>query len=129
MAEEMAKSASKLTGIEVHQLGFLDIDYENKFDGIWACASLLHLNREELPIAFEKLHKALKSNGIMYCSFKIRDKDFSRGNRTFTCFTEESFRAFIQPLNLFNVIETYKTHDKREGRSEELWMNAIIKKQ
>ncbi len=128
LSKEMVKSASELTGLEVQNVGFLDIDYYDRFDAVWACASLLHLNRDELPIAFEKLHKALKDNGIMYCSFKLRDKDFINGNRCFTCFTEESFRSFIKQSNLFDVLEIFITHDGRENRKEELWLNAIIKK-
>jgi SAM-dependent methyltransferase len=128
ISNEMVKASTKLTGIEVQQLGFLDIKYNSNFNAIWACASLLHLNRKELPSAFEKLHHSLKSRGIMYCSFKLRESDFAKGNRNFTCFTENSFETFIDQLNIFEILEIYTTNDSREDRKNELWLNAILRK-
>lgn len=128
LSEKMVEATSKLTGLEVMQKGFLDIDEKDCFDAIWASASLLHLDREDLPLAFEKLHKALKLNGIMFCSFKLRDKDFSKGKRSFTCFTEESFRSLMLELNLFEILEIYSSFDGREDRKDEKWLSAIIKK-
>jgi hypothetical protein len=41
-----------------------------QFDGIWACASPLHVPRLELPPRMTRLAKALKPGGVMYVSFK-----------------------------------------------------------
>lgn len=128
ISEKMVEAATKLTGIQVDKISFLDIDYNNMFDAVWACASLLHLNREELVVAFNKLYDSLKKNGIMYCSFKLRSSDYISGERQFTCFTEESFKNLIDEIDLFDIIEIYSTHDSRESRCNELWLNCILKK-
>ncbi len=50
---------------------FEELDDRNQYDGIWACASVLHLSREKITkIYFTKMHQALKTNGIIYTSFK-----------------------------------------------------------
>ena len=69
-SEELCKKASELTGIEVKNILFQDIDYENEFDGVWACASLLHVGFKDLPDILKKLCKAMKDNGVLYVSFK-----------------------------------------------------------
>ena len=128
ISDKMVDSATKLTGIAVKKQSFLDITYEDEFDAIWACASLLHLKREDLAEAFIRLGNSLKKDGIMYCSFKLRDEDFSKDGRAFTCFNESSFKSFLINMNLFDIMEIYITSDTRENRHDELWINAIIKK-
>ena len=44
-SETMCECASKLTGQEVRKLTFQEMDYHDCFDGIWACASLLHVQK------------------------------------------------------------------------------------
>ena len=46
-----------------------DIKYNNEFDTIWACASLLHLKSNLLVDVFNKCYKALQDNGVLYVSF------------------------------------------------------------
>ena len=48
-SEGMCRITSENTGSEVRRLDFLDLDYIDEFDGVWACASLLHLRPEEIP--------------------------------------------------------------------------------
>ncbi len=128
ISEKMVEAATGLTGIAVRRQSFLDIEYKEEFDAVWACASLLHVNRDILPEAFKKLHKALHEDGIMYCSFKLRDEDFTKDGRSFTCFTERSFKSFLDKLKIFDILKIYVTHDSRVERKNELWINAILKK-
>ena len=69
-SSEMCNRASKLLNRKVLNLRFDEIDFENCFDGIWACASLLHVPPTEMPDTLLKLKKSLKKNGIFYASFK-----------------------------------------------------------
>lgn len=54
---EMCKAASEHIGQEVRQMKFQEIAFDAEFDGIWACASLLHVPYEELPDVMEKQHE------------------------------------------------------------------------
>ena len=46
-----------------------DMTFDNEFDGIWACASLLHITTYEMVSVLNKCYNALNSGGVMYCSF------------------------------------------------------------
>ena len=81
--EEFVKHGKQL-GIEhVYQLKAEDIEFNNMFDGIWACASLLHVSSKDLSNVFMKCGRALKDNGIMYTSFKYGDFEGIRNGRYF----------------------------------------------
>ena len=67
-SEELCRLASEYTGIKVICQDFSSIDCDEKYDAIWACASLLHIPSEELPELFGKLRSVLKPQGIFYIS-------------------------------------------------------------
>ena len=46
-SEEICKEASKYTGIKVKQMLFEELNDQNIYDGIWACASILHLSKND----------------------------------------------------------------------------------
>ena len=69
-SEELCRLASEYTGREVVCRQFSDIEYIKEYDGIWACASLLHLPIQELTAILDKLRRALKPGGVLYASFK-----------------------------------------------------------
>lgn len=52
---------------------FQDLDAVNINEGIWACASILHLPKKELVAVFQKMCNAVKDNGTIYTSFKYGD--------------------------------------------------------
>ena len=62
----MAELASAGTGLRVLQLTFGQVAFDAVFDGIWACASLLHLPTDHLDDAVARLIAALKPAGILF---------------------------------------------------------------
>ena len=70
---------------------FQELNEKEKYDGIWACASILHLNKQEIQAVLRKMLAALKADGIIYTSFKYGDYEGMRNERFFTDFTEETF--------------------------------------
>lgn len=126
-SREMCKLASELLGEEVWQMRFDEIAFDSEFDGVWACASLLHVAIEELPAVLGKLKKALKDKGYMYASFKYGEGTMVRGDRTFSNFTEESATRLMSDAG-FVVVECGITSDIRPGRAEEKWVNVITRK-
>lgn len=126
-AGKMCKAASELLGQEVWQMRFDEITFEDEFDGVWACASLLHVPGEELPETMQKLKKALGDKGIIYVSFKHGDGPMTKGERTFINFNEDTVCTLLESAG-FEVLETGITGDVREGRSDEKWINAIGRK-
>jgi SAM-dependent methyltransferase len=128
VTEEFCKLASTYIGRPVEQVDVLDFDVVGKYDAIWACASLLHIESENLLKAFNNLKNSLKDNGLLYTSFKYGEFSGIRNGRHFTDMTEENFHKLLEAVGGFKVIDLFKTGDVREGRHEEMWLNVVIQK-
>ena len=127
---EMCHAASELTGLPVRQMLFQDLNEKEKYDGIWACSSILHLPpRTTLKNVLVKMCMALKDGGIAYSSFKYGTFEGKRNDRYFTDFTEESFEDFISGINGLKIEKMWITADVRPGREQEKWLNIILRKQ
>ena len=124
---ELVKKARELTNIEVRQQSFYDLAENNKYDGIWACASLLHCERDRLTEVLGLIFKALKPNGVCYMSFKYGNTDREKDRRSFTDLDEAQARELVDQLEGVKVLQQWKTVDKRPDRDEE-WLNVLWKK-
>ena len=127
-SSELCKLASAFTGIEVKEMLFQDLDECGKYEGIWACSSILHLSKKELLPVIRKMCDALKDNGVIYTSFKYGDFEGERNGRYFTDFTEDTFDKFIKVIPELTIEEAWSTSDVRPGRGEEKWLNLILRK-
>ena len=127
-SENLCKIASENTGIEVRNMLFSELDADEIYDGIWACSSILHLPKEELRDVFGRMIRALKKGGYIYTSFKYGEAEGIRNGRYFTDFTEKTFREFIRVKPEMEVTDEWISADVRPGRSEEKWLNIILKK-
>ena len=125
---ELSKAASKYTGINVKHMLFQELNEKEKYDGIWACASILHVKKEELPEIIRKMSMAAKANGIIYLSFKYGDFEGERNGRYFTDMTEESMAKLLVDFPEFTVEKQWITGDVRVGRGDERWLNMILRK-
>lgn len=127
-SEKMCQMAARYIGQRVECLRFDEIDYEERFDGIWACASLLHVEKRELPDILRKFHRALKLQGILYASFKFGDAEEERLERFFSDYhVEEVERIFLQD-GLFALVESFETADVREDYRDKPWVNILVRK-
>lgn len=124
----LCELASEYTGIEVKQMFFEELSEVKRYDGIWACSSILHLSVDELAGVMRKMVAALKGNGIIYTSFKYGTFSGERNGRYFTDMTEETFAEFIGEIGNLEVEEQWITLDARPGRGEEKWLNLILRK-
>ncbi len=128
-AKELAKKASVLLGKEVILSTFEELELKEKFHGIWACASLLHIKREDLKTVLNNLYNNLDDNGVFYMSFKYGEKEYvDDKNRYFNCFTDESIISFINENTKFNILDLYITEDKLGRVNEVKWVNLICNK-
>jgi SAM-dependent methyltransferase len=124
----MVRLSSEYTGQMTRFLRFEDMDYVDEFDGIWACASLLHVSRVDLPDVFRRLERALKKGGLLYASFKV-GSDYSENGRDFVSFNEEEITEFIRSYSPFTLIESVLTSDVRKQVSGVKWINLILIKE
>ena len=125
---ELCKLASEYSGIKVRNIFFQDLSEVDKYDGIWACSSILHLPVGELLEVMRKMVIALKKNGIIYTSFKYGIFAGERNGRYFTDMTEETFAEFLSKIDGLEKEDQWITSDVRPGRGEEKWLNLILRK-
>ena len=52
---ELCKIASEYTNIKVRHMYFNELSIVNKYDGIWACSSILHLSLDDLVDVFKMI--------------------------------------------------------------------------
>jgi len=96
------------------------------FDGIWACASLLHVDRPNINAIVTKYIGMLKKGGVFFMSFKSLDQDFDYDGRHFTCFTPKTFKEF---LHSFDHIQVLGIRESDGVQSDNMtWVSAVIKK-
>lgn len=127
-SSELCKLASAFTGIEVKEMLFQDLDASGKYEGIWACSSILHLPKDELKNVMQRMLCALKDDGVIYTSFKYGTFEGERNGRYFTDFTEKTFDGFLSGIRHVKIEEQWLTGDVRLGRESEQWLNLILRK-
>lgn len=126
---ELCKIASEHTGIFVKQMLFEELDAVEEYDGIWACASVLHVAKNQLPDIIRKIATATKQNGTVYLSFKYGDFEGVKNGRYFTYLTEANFEDILHNIPTLTIDKLWITADVRVGRGDEQWLNLILKKQ
>ena len=122
-SSEMAKLAEEFLGQKVLNLKFSEISWQQKFDAVWASASLLHLDDQELDIAIDNLKNSLKENGLFFASFKEgQGKDYDQQNRFFNYMDEEKLSALFakHQLQQIKIVESTDTL----GRQQK-WFNIF----
>lgn len=128
LSDAMADATETLTGLTVRRESFADLDDEGAFDGIWASASLLHVPSEELPGILARAERALKPGGVLYISFKYGDFEGERNGRWFNDLDEVTLRGVVAGVDGIEVEHVWTSADVRPGRSDEMWLNAILRR-
>lgn len=121
---EMARAH---TGLPVQLMTFADVAWKAEFDGIWCCASLLHVPAAELPEVMQKLADALKAGGVWYVSFKYGDGEREVDGRRFTDMDEVALRRLVEAMPDTEIHALWMTRDVRPGR-DEVWLNGVLLK-
>ena len=128
-SEELCRSAGQFIGQPVICSTFQEYTPEISFDGIWACASLLHLSsKNEVASVITRMANYLNPGGCFYASFKYGDFSGERKGRYFTDMTETSLREMIREIPSLRIDRLHITNDVRPGRHDEKWINAFLMK-
>lgn len=124
---ELAERAERLIGRPVEVMRFQELTAVEQYDGIWCCASLLHVPEKELPEVMARLANALKPGGVWYVSFKYGTGEREKDGRRFTDMNEDSIKRLIMSVKFINIEKEWCSKSYKKNTAE-LWMNIIIKK-
>ena len=125
-SKEMVRLASIKTGLEVKHMTFEQFSPDLQYDGIWACASLLHVEPKALKSMLVQISHWLNVSGVLYASFKYGDGVRVKDGRTFTDMDEHQLKVLLSTADLI-LKESWVTYDQRLERNEK-WLNALITK-
>ena len=145
-SEGMCNCAEELTGQKALCMGFEEIEFADRFDGIWACASLLHVSEKELENVLVIFHRALKRNGVLYASWKYGEAERCDGERFYCDMTEEKLKNVLARAGLeareglevceglearaglFACLECWVAEDALPSGREQRWLNVLLGK-
>lgn len=125
---EFCEAASAYSGIPVRCMTFLELDETEKYDGIWACASLLHAPLSDQVEIYTRIVRALRIGGCFYVSYKYGDFEGERNERFFLDMNEELFQTIVGQVPNLKIVECWKTTDVRPDK-DVAWYNAILKRE
>ena len=124
----MCCCAEELTGRKALCMTFADINFEKQFDGIWACASLLHVPEKALENILARFHRALRDGGVVYASWKYGETERQDGARFYCDMTEEKLKNLLARVGLFDCLECWVADDALPSGREQKWLNVVMRK-
>lgn len=124
---EMCDLASIHIGQDVLQLSFEEMDFNEVFDGIWACASLLHVPSNEIQEILSKVIKSMKRNGILFMSFRHGEFEGERDGRYYTDYRTRVLKNLIGNFEELELIEIKKCEDMRPDKDIE-WIYVLVRR-
>ena len=124
----MVTATEDHAGVPVRRMRFEGFAWEHPFDGIWACASLLHVAEEDLPDVLSRLARHLVPGGVLYMSFKLGAGTRIKDGRRFTDMTEAGLGALIDGCPAVAVREMWRSADRRPDRASDTRLNALARR-
>ncbi|ELZ74843.1 ubiquinone/menaquinone biosynthesis methyltransferase UbiE [Haloferax larsenii JCM 13917] len=98
---------------DMRRLPFAD----GTFDGVWSCASFLHVPREDAPETLREFRRVLVDDGTLYLSLKHGDEGgFDAAGRYFERYRPEEIRSLLDEAG-FGTVSI--------DREDEKWIQAL----
>jgi ubiquinone/menaquinone biosynthesis C-methylase UbiE len=104
---------SEFYNMDMRQMNFPD----GSFDGVWACAAIIHLKRPEIPQVLSSFLKILKPGGALGLLVKAgtqegfaREPSVRNKARYYTYFSQKEIKELAENAG-FKVTETYSYNE------------------
>lgn len=124
-AIEICHLAEQYIGKSVHNVTFDNLDYSNEFDAIWASASLLHVDRKQLLSVLGNVFRALKTDGIVYASWKYGNEEKKVEGRYYLDMNEKEILRVLESFTV-EILNIWVSQDCM--MRDNFWLNVIIRK-
>lgn len=127
-SKEMCRISNRIPGIDVRNISVQHITDVDKYDGIWACASLLHISENELDEVISRLFTALKKGAVLYASWKSGEGErWDEFGRFFADYTEKSIIQRFESRDDLDILKCWTTSDTM-SRTRQQWTNILVRK-
>lgn len=128
LSTEMCKIADLIPGITVINADLTEIQYREEFDGIWACASLLHVQKINMPLVIDKLINSLKHEGVLYASWKYgKLEKYDEYGRLYSEYNKKMLIKLFSGMDEIKILKCWITSDTLK-RNDQKWINILIKR-
>lgn len=122
---EQARIANP-TGLFLRQSIYNLVFPKDYFDGFWASAVLLHIPKNRLKEALEKINHVTRKSGIGFISIKEGqgekiEEDLEYGEKLFSYFSDEEFATYLYDCN-FDVL----WHQRRPMSEKTIWLTYLV---
>ena len=102
---------------------------DSSFDGIWCCASIFHIPKNELKVVLKEFYRTLKDKGILYIAVKegegekiVKDMKVNNEPRYYAFYKQPELESELRNVG-FEIINGYS--EEIEGV---VWLNVFVKK-
>ncbi len=126
----MCKLASEHIGQKVECMKFDELSDKSVYDGIWACSSILHVERENLADILRKMINALKDDGVIYTCFKNGDAEVIQDGKYYNYINKDILERMLNEIDSDSEIVDYfeSSTCSNINRPTATWGNYLIKK-
>ncbi|MDD3253156.1 MAG: class I SAM-dependent methyltransferase [Lachnospiraceae bacterium] len=123
-SEEMCKLAEIHTGLEVLQMSYEEMEFDEVFDGIWGHEALIHVPESEMNTVLEKILNALCVDGILFLSFLEGDFEGSRGERFISEYTKERLERLLNETGRLQIMKLWEQPEGHRESENQLYVLA-----
>lgn len=125
---ELAVLAQQYIGHPVLNQRYQALNDHQVYEGIWACASLLHCPKSQISYVLQACANALKPDGVFYFSFKEGEGErLDEKGRFFNDYTLDGINEQIGLVSTLEIIELSVDTGLLRGQ-EQTWINGIVRK-
>jgi len=99
----------------------------NRFDGIFANASLFHVPSQELPRVLAELAESLKPRGVLFCSNPRGNNEEGVSGDRYSCFLDlTTWRDFVTAAGFMEIRHYYRPSGL--PRHKQWWLATVLRK-
>lgn len=127
-AEHFVAMARQLSGCEVWHQSFLHLDLPpERFDGVFANASLFHVPRAVLPTVLAQLYATLKPGGVLFSSNpRGNNEEGWSGDRYGSYHDYAAWKAYCEAAGFAEVEHYYRPPGV--PRAQQPWLASVWRK-
>ncbi|MBI2585236.1 MAG: class I SAM-dependent methyltransferase [Rhodospirillales bacterium] len=127
-SKEFVAMARAISGCEVLHQDFLAMDLpENRFDGVFANASLFHVPSRELPRVLLELSRTLRPGGVLFCSNPRGNNEEGFSGERYGCFFDlDTWRNFVTTAGFLELQHYFRPPGL--PRHQQPWLATVWRK-